>query len=74
MDGPRKQVREFFTIGDVDAIASPVFCRRVRIARDLGLLDKLLAHDHEAVSRRASELKARILAQVPIDSGCERVR
>jgi hypothetical protein len=74
MDGPSEQSRALFTIGDVDAIASPLFCRRVRIARDLGLLDELLAQDHEAVSKRASELKARVFAQLPAGARYERVR
>lgn len=74
MDGPHEQSREFFTIGDVDAIASPAFCRRVRIAHDLGLLDKLLAHDREGVAKRATELKARVLSQLKSDACYERVR
>jgi hypothetical protein len=57
--------RAFFTIGDVEDIASLAFARRVRIAREMGLLDKLLVDDRDAVSKWASELKAHAFAQIP---------
>jgi len=72
MDGAREQWREYFTINDVDAIASPTFCRRVKIARDLGFLDKLLLQDQEGVKSHAAELKVRILAQLSVGPRYER--
>ncbi len=65
MNGPPERWRAFFTIGDVEEIASPGFGRRVRIAQELGLLDKLLEDDQEALLEYASNLKLRILAQLP---------
>jgi hypothetical protein len=57
--------RAFFTIGDVEDIASPAFARRVRIAQEMGLLEKLLLDDRDAVSKWASELKTHVFAQIP---------
>jgi hypothetical protein len=64
MNGPPETWRAFFSIGDVEEIASPGFGRRVRIARELGLLDKLLQDDQEALSEYASDVKSRIMAQL----------
>jgi hypothetical protein len=65
MNGPPETWRAFFSIGDVEEIASPGFGRRVRIAQELGLLDKLLGDDQEALLEYAFNLKSRVLAQLP---------
>jgi hypothetical protein len=72
MNGPPETWRAFFSIGDVEEIASPGFARRVRIAQELGLLDKLLEDDQEALLEYASNLKSRIMGQ--LFSDLERAR
>ncbi len=64
-DNPYEERRAFFTLGDVDDIASAAFGRRVQIAHELGLLDELIAGDREAVLRRTSGLKSFLFAQIP---------
>jgi len=54
----------FFTIGEVQMIATPGFARRARLAREQGLLDSVLADDRQELLGRASELISRLAAQI----------
>jgi hypothetical protein len=56
--------RAFCKMGEVRAIASPLFSDRVNLAHAEGLLTPMLAGDREAVQRRASELLESLAARI----------
>ena len=60
----REEIRFILRMGDLHEIASPGFRRRVKLAREQGLLDAVLADDQEAVMERTSQLLSELAAQM----------